>query len=407
MGRAAQLPDLIDRVREIADTATVPPWGDLWDRSADVNENLSMFAFPNPVAGTGRAPFVFFPDANFFSRLLGYNLEMVFTDALTWTCFSLEQMLWMHDHLHHDGTVVKSVIINQLGFFPPSLFGMKVIYSEDAVPWIKDPVIVERSGFSKLRPPDFKHSGLSPLVHSMYAETKELLPDDFHVEFTTWLTGPFSLLFHLRGPMNLAMDIMEEPVFVHDMMEFATNCMEMWWEERTKFLGQIEPDPLVLGNDEVGVPLISPDHYEEFVLPYEVRLSETFGRIDYWHSCSDITLLLPKLAKISKLRMIDVGPWTALQPAVELFGNRSGSSIMKRLHPVSEIMMADEVKMRDRLLEIKATCYDVPYMLFFDGINVLNSVESSVEKVLLLDRVCHEVFHEDATRPQVPPESHA
>jgi hypothetical protein len=102
--------------------------------------------------------------------------------------------------------------------------------------------------------------------------------------------------------------------------------------------------------------------------------------------------------------MMDVGPWTALQPAVDLFGKRAGGSIMKRLHPVSEILMADEAQMRNRLLEIKATCYDVSYMLFFDGINVMDSIEESVEKVLLLDRICHEVFHQDVERPQVPPE---
>jgi hypothetical protein len=43
-------------------------------------------------------------------------------------------------------------------------------------------------------------------------------------------------------------------------------------------------------------------------------------------------------------------------------------------------------------------------MLFFDGINVMDSIEESVEKVLLLDRICHEVFHQDVERPQVPPE---
>jgi hypothetical protein len=107
------------------------------------------------------------------------------------------------------------------------------------------------------------------------------------------------------------------------------------------------------------------------------------------------------LARLPELRMMDVGPWTALQPAVELFGRRAGSSIMKRLHPVSEVLMATEDMMRARLRQIKATCYDVPYMLFFDGLNVLDSVEDAVEKALLLDRVCHAIFHENDTRPAV------
>jgi hypothetical protein len=394
---------LVDRVREITEDNSAPPWGDLWDQSSDT-QNVSMFAFPNPIAGTGQAPFVFAPDANFFSRLFGYSLKEVFTDARTWICFSLEQMVWNHEHLHHDGGASKTILINQLGFFPPSLFGMMPIYDDDAVPWIKEPVIQDQADFAELKEPDFHTSGLSPLVHRMYEEARSLLPDDFEVEFTTWLTGPFSLIFHLRGPLNLAQDVIDDPDFVHEMMAFATHCMKTWWTERAKFLGQDTLEPLIMGDDEVGVPMISPAHYEEFVLPYETDLSVYFGGIDYWHSCSNVTLMLPHIARIPNLRMMDVGPWTALQPAVELFGQRPGSSIMKRLHPVSEVLMASEDQMRSRLLEIKATCYDVPYMLFFDGLNVLDSVEESMEKVLLLDRVCHEVLHNDPARPSVAPE---
>jgi hypothetical protein len=393
----------VDRVRQIVDDTVTPPWGDLWDRTADT-QNISMFAYPNPLAGTGRAPFVFFPDANFYARLLGYSLKQVFTNAETYICFTLEQMVWNHDHLHHDGSASKTVLINQLGFFAPSLFGMMPIYEDAAVPWIKDPVIKEKEDFKRLKEPDFYTSGLSPLAHSMYERARELLPDDFKVEFTTWLTGPYSLLFHLRGPLNLAMDLIDDPPFVHEMMVFSTHCMKTWWTERARFLGQERLEPLIMGNDEVGVPMMSPAQYEAFVLPYESELSKYFGGIDYWHSCSNVTKLLPLIARIPGLRMMDVGPWTALEPAVQLFGKRPGSSIMKRLHPVSEVLTASEEEMRARLLQIKATCFDVPYMLLFDGLNVLDSVETSVEKVLLLDRVCHEVYHEDSSRPDVEPE---
>jgi len=399
-----KLPRLVDGVRQIADETATPEWGDLWDRELAQARNVSMFSYPNPVGGTGLAPFVFFPDANFYARLFGYSLKDVFTDAQTHLCFTLEQFIWNHDHLHHDAAPSKTILINQLGFFIPSLFGMRTIYADDAVPWIKEPVIKNKGAFAKLKRPNFHTSGLSPLVHRMYEEAKKLLPADFEVEFPAWLNGPFSLLFHLRGLTNLAVDIIEDPPFVHEMMAFVIECMKAWCAERAHFLGRDRVEPLVLGNDEVGVPTISPRQYEEFVLPYETELSEYFGGIDYWHSCGNITKLLGLLARIPNLRMMDVGPWTALQPAVELFGQRPGSSIMKRLHPVSEVLMATEEQMRARLLQIKATCYDVPYMLFFDGLNVLESIEATVEKFLLLDRLCHEIFHEDPTRPTVEPE---
>ncbi len=395
--------ELIDRVRELAGAERTPEWGDLWDRGA-ASRNISMFAYPNPVAGTGRAPFVFCPDANFYARVLGYNLREVFTDAHTYVHFALEQTIWNREHLHDDAGVSKTVLINQLGFFAPSLFGMRVVYADDAVPWIRDPVILDKRDLDKLSLPDFYAAGLSPLAHRMYREARELLPDDFPVEFTTWLTGPFSLLVHLRGLADLALDLIDDPPFVHAMMQRATAAIKAWWLERARFLGRERLEPLIMGDDEVNVPTISPAQYEEFVLPYESDLSEFFGGIDYWHSCGNCTKLLPFLARLPRLRMMDVGPWTALRPAVELFGRRPGSSLMKRLHPVSEVLRASEERMRARLMQIKATCYDVPYMLFFDGLNVLDSVEQSVQQVLLLDRVCHEVFHLDATRPDVEPE---
>ncbi|HLE50899.1 MAG TPA: uroporphyrinogen decarboxylase family protein [Anaerolineales bacterium] len=399
-----KLPWLVDRIRQIVEQASAPAWGDLWDKTAPGTQNISMFAYPNPLAGIGLAPFVFSPDANFYARLFGYSLKEVFTDATTYICFTLEQMVWNYENLHHDGSASKTILINQLGFFAPSLFGMMPTYADDAVPWIKGPVISDKASFARLKQPDFYTSGLSPLVHKMYAEASDLLPKDFQVEFTTWLTGPFSLLFHLRSPVDLAMDLMDDPPFVHDMMAFATHCMKEWWKERARFLGRVGIEPLIMGDDEVGVPMISPAQYEQFVLPYESELSEAFGGIDYWHSCSNVTKLLPLIARIPKLRMMDIGPWTALEPAVRLFGKRPGSSIMKRLHPVSEVLMASEEQMRSRLLEIKATCYDIPYMLFFDGLNVLDTVEESVQQVLLLDRVCHEIFHCDVSRPDVAPE---
>jgi len=363
-----------------------------------------MFSWPPPLAGIGLAPFVFSPDANFWARLLGYSLKEVFTNTYTYLCFTLEQMVWSHEHLHHDASASKNILINFLGFFAPSLFGVEVIYADDAVPWIGKPIIQTPADFARLKPPNFYISGLSPLAHQMYEEACYLLPNDFRVEFPTWLTGPFSLILHLRGLENLAIDMVANPGFVHEMMAFVTSCMKEWWTERARFMGTEGLEPLILANDEVGVPVLGPQHYEEFILPYEVDLSRHFGGIDYWHSCANVTPLLPCIARLPKLRIMDVGPWTALQPAVDLFGRRPGSSIMKRLQPVSEVLMADEIRIRARLLQIKATRYDVPYMLFFDGLNVLYDVKHSVRQVLLLDRLCHEIFHCDPSRPDVEPE---
>jgi hypothetical protein len=395
-----RIPYLIDLVREIVESQRAPEWGDLWERSTD-SKRTNMFSVPNPIAGSGLAPYVFFPDANFYARLFGYSLEQVFTDVKTFISFELEQRIWNYENLKHDSHVGKTIAINQLGWFAPSLFGVETIYADDAIPWIGKPVIHGIGDLHKMVQPDFYQSGLMPLVHQMYAEAQTVLPNDFEVVFTSWISGPFSVIYHLRGACNLAMDIIENPGFVHDMMGFITECMKQWWTDRGNFIGESQMAPIILGNDEVGVPFISPAHYEEFILPYEIDLSKFFGGIDYWHSCSDITLLLPFLSRIPNLRVMDVGPWTALEPAVNLFGRREGSSLMKRLHPVSEVLYASEKEMRERLLQIKAVCYDIPYLLFFDGLNVLDSLEQCESKIRLLDKLCHEIFHCNTHRPVI------
>lgn len=384
---------LIEQVERIAESERTPVWGDLWAEAEATSGVVSMFTFPNPIPSHDKAPYVISPDVNFFSRLFGCSLKEVFTDAKSWTSFCLRQVLWNEKHLHNDCRVTKSVIINQLGFFAPSLFGVMPIYSDNAVPRIGEPVIRERTDLVKLAEPDFHTSGISPTIHKLYEETRAILPNDFHVEFPIWITGPFGVAYHLRGPLNFLVDLIEAPKFVHELMRFVTHCMKEWFRERARFLGLSQPGPIVLGNDEVGVPMISPSLYEEFVLPYEIDLSQELGGIDYWHSCSDVTPLLPLVARIPSLRMMDVGPRTDLPPAIRLFGQRAGSSLMKRTNPVSDILMADKTKMRSTLLEIKSLCHSVPYMLFFSGIAPLDSLDRCTEKILLLDRTCHSIFH--------------
>jgi hypothetical protein len=128
------------------------------------------------------------------------------------------------------------ILIKQLGFFAPSLFGLMPTYANDAMPWIKGSIITNKEDLSGLQVPDFFNSGLLPLVHHIFTEARELLPDDFYVKFTTWLTGPYSLMFHLRGPMILVMDLLGDSPFVHEMMGFAAHCMKTWWFDRARFL---------------------------------------------------------------------------------------------------------------------------------------------------------------------------
>jgi hypothetical protein len=111
------------------------------------------------------------------------------------------------------------ILINQLGFFAPSLFALIPTYANNAVSWIKGSIITKKEDLSGLPVPHFYKLGLLPLVHHM-------------------ANRPILLMFPLRGPKNLAMDLLDVPPFVHEMMGFATHCMKTWRSDRARFLNK-------------------------------------------------------------------------------------------------------------------------------------------------------------------------
>jgi uroporphyrinogen-III decarboxylase len=274
-----------------------------------------------------------------------------------------------------------------------------VIYAPNEAPWVGlEPVWKTEADFAHAKLPDFYQSGLMPLAHKFYTELQQLAGDDFRVHFISWRKGPFSLLVHLRGFEQLLLDLYDCPAFVHEMMAFVTEAMKQWYAERKAVTGEERFGPIYLGNDEVSTPSISPAMYEEFVLPYETELSHYFGGIDYWHSCGNTTHLAPIIARIPNVHMFDVGPWTELQPAVEVYKQVPGAALMRRINPIATVLMANtEEEMWTPLHEVREVCSGViPTMIMYDGLNYWQDWQTDLEKIHRLDQACDEILHAPA-----------
>ena len=94
-----------------------------------------------------------------------------------------------------------------------------------------------------------------------------------------------------------------------------------------------------LYNDEVNVPLLSPQLYEKFILPYEIELSKFYGVISYWHSCGNTAPLLRLIRCIPHLQMIHISPWTDLEQSVADLAD-SGIALEVVLHPLVDVQKA-------------------------------------------------------------------
>jgi len=169
------------------------------------------------------------------------------------------------------------------------------------------------------------------------------------------------------------MDMLEDPKFVHTLMRFITDSEKEWAKERSKFLHS-PIEKTFLFNDEVGLPLITPEMYEEFVLPYEIELANFYGGILYWHSCGDTS---------PGLRMFHVGPRTNVLRAAVAFG--PDASLDVDLDPFRDVLEADEKKMKSKIKKIIDICTerDVSFCIRADGFQPVHTLKEDLCKIKL------------------------
>lgn len=324
-------------------------------------------------------PFTVEPEPPMWASILDFSIKEYYTDPVCYLKNTLKMMVYRFENFNDFTPIVKMIPIWLGETFEPSLFGSKTIFIDNESPWIdREPVINDFKDFKSLEFPDFYSSGLMQIVHRMFNEMNELVGHEYDIVFQEWRMGPLGLACALRGMQNLLQDILLNPNFVKELMQFLTEARIKWVKEQAKFLNK-KIGPCDLDNDEVNTPIISPEIYDEFILPFEQKICAFHGGIGYWHSCGDVSKLLPWIRKIPRIDLLHVGPWTDLQRVKELFGEDTPLEIC--LMPTTDVLMADEDSMKNRLLDIKNALQGAAFTIRADGMQVVHSVRTDVEKI--------------------------
>jgi len=175
------------------------------------------------------------------------------------------------------------------------------------------------------------------------------------------------------------------------LMDTITGYIKEFSQARAKYLGEPMAQGL-LHNDEIAVPIISPQTYEELILPRECELANFWGGVRYWHSCGETTPLFESIAKIPGLKMMHVGPWSDPGRAAEVFGPKD-ICLNICVNSVRDMYEKSFEEMRAQLLDIRNACDGkVRYEVRCDGIAVLNSEEEMMRKIGEWSRAAREVF---------------
>jgi len=317
---------------------------------------------PQPNRLTGQIPVAASPMATLWGAYFGFSVRDYYTDAKSFLKNYLKSMIALFEW-GDDTTLDKTIPFWPGVAFDSSIFGMDSVYHDTQDPWVgREVPIKEKEDLAKMSIPDFYNSGIMPLVHKIYQEANDLLaPYGCRLDFPHIIRGPYGIAFHLRGFAELALDLMDDPEWVHQLMRYITDSHIEWYKERARFLG--EPMPKVLlYNDEVDCNVIGPKIYEDYVLPYEIELSEFHGGTAYWHSCGNITPILGMVRKIPNLALLNISGWTDYHKAAKICPD-----IPLEICVVApnDIYFANAEQMAERAKDIAQTCNDANVEAFY------------------------------------------
>jgi hypothetical protein len=130
--------------------------------------------------------------------------------------------------------------------------------------------------------------------------------------------GVLNNAFNLQG-QQIFVDMMTRPQLVHQFFSLICEVMMGFArlvQQRQRQSG-FDIDQFSVSNCTVS--MISPKHYEEFVLPYDKRIADSFARFGY-HTCNwDITPYIKAIRQLPKVGYLDMGMVSDMKKARAMF----------------------------------------------------------------------------------------
>jgi MtaA/CmuA family methyltransferase len=178
------------------------------------------------------------------------------------------------------------------------------IAGDASIKWFEDqgPVIVEeraalsdKARLTKFTVPDPHSQGrMHDRIHSIEICLRELGGE---TSIVGWVEGPLALAQELRGLNRIMTDIVDDPTFVRDLMDFASEVATVY------ATAQIEAGADTIGMSDAAASMIGPGHYRELVLPWQRRVLQSIRDahpevILRQHMCGNVARLIPDMATL-------------------------------------------------------------------------------------------------------------
>ena len=259
----------------------------------------------------------------------GVNLKNLIHDPEAYLELELMTKIIKFTEFDEDTPLFPDVMLQFGTAWDLTLCGIPWVEVGREEPWIGQPILGSADEVDLLHVPvDFDQVGMMPLTLPIYEDIRRILGDRIPVHFPDWLAGPTRIVQKLRGEESFFLDLYDNPTGVHKMFVYATRVRRAFEAYRAR-LTRTGPGPgefyywefKTMANDEVNAELLSPQHYREFIYPYDLEYCRDYPRV-YFHGSGVFTPYFDKIATLPNLRMIEISDWSDLGEANRVLGDK-------------------------------------------------------------------------------------
>lgn len=183
---------------------------------------------------------------------------------------------------------------------------------------------------------------------------REMVGDKYSIHGE--ITSPFDYLLDLLGYEQALVSLIMNPDKCKEILQKFTNGITRLAEEMCKY----DIDAIKISSPFAGMGFISPEHYQEFVLPYESQFIKKIrgcGKHVYIHTCGHIDdrLELMQQSGASGLECLDPEPVgnVDLNDAFNRIGDKM--FIKGNIDSINSLLYADDAKAEKDVLKIIET----------------------------------------------------
>ena len=197
----------------------------------------------------------------------------------------------------------------------PMLYGIEPLYRVDRWPDAKEGMHIDKARLEHLKPFDLHtHPIMVQLSQQMDTIEERWGEIRGHLNYQ----GVLNVAMKVRGS-EIFLDMYDDPDFARSFFDHIAHTIESvskLVQQRQRRSG-FGVNQLSMSNCVVN--MVSPQQYEEFILPHDLRLSKEYERFGV-HTCNwDVTPYLDALRRIEKMGYLDTGMTADLVRIREMF----------------------------------------------------------------------------------------